>query len=301
MSYLTTADVLKFSPNWGVDPAVGLVSNVLNAAPLIQKLAARSIPGFTYKYTRKTADPSVGFRNANDGRTNSVATYDNITVALEILDATFWVDVAVAEADDRGVEACLAQQAADALEAAFFEAEKCVINGDADGFDGFADLLGDTSEDMVVNAEGSTALSASSVYAVRVGLNDCHLLWGQNGIIAAGDRSIVPVAGSSTGTFPSYYTPVTAWCGLQVGSAYSVGRIANLTVGKPLDDDLLAELIAKFPAAKPPTLLVMNRRSLMQLQQSRTATNPTGSPAPFPSESFTMRRPRTGGFLAGAE
>jgi hypothetical protein len=30
----------------------------------------------------------------------------------------------------------------------------------------------------------------------------------------------------------------------------------------------------------------MNRRSLRQLQQSRTATNSTGAPAPFPTEAF---------------
>jgi len=30
----------------------------------------------------------------------------------------------------------------------------------------------------------------------------------------------------------------------------------------------------------------MNRRSLKQLQVSRTATNATGAPAPFPQESF---------------
>jgi hypothetical protein len=35
-----------------------------------------------------------------------------------------------------------------------------------------------------------------------------------------------------------------------------------------------------------PTILVMNRRSLKQLQESRTATNATGAPAPFPSEAF---------------
>jgi hypothetical protein len=34
--------------------------------------------------------------------------------------------------------------------------------------------------------------------------------------------------------------------------------------------------------------LVMNRRSLQQLQASRTATNPTGSPAPFPQSAFNL-------------
>ena len=53
-----------------------------------------------------------------------------------------------------------------------------------------------------------------------------------------------------------------------------------------MTDALLAQLIEKFPAGRGPNYLVMNRRSLRQLQASRTATNPTGAPAPFPSEAF---------------
>jgi hypothetical protein len=41
-----------------------------------------------------------------------------------------------------------------------------------------------------------------------------------------------------------------------------------------------------FPASRGPNYVVMNRRSLGQLQRSRTATNPTGAPAPFPQEAF---------------
>jgi hypothetical protein len=33
-------------------------------------------------------------------------------------------------------------------------------------------------------------------------------------------------------------------------------------------------------------MIAMNRVALKELQQSRTATNPTGAPAPFPAEAF---------------
>ena len=73
-----------------------------------------------------------------------------------------------------------------------------------------------------------------------------------------------------------------------MGGAYSVGRIANLTAdaGKGLTDDLISDLLSQFPAGMVPTLLVCSRRSLKQLQQSRTATNQTGAPEPFPSDAF---------------
>jgi hypothetical protein len=95
------------------------------------------------------------------------------------------------------------------------------------------------------------------------------------------------MAGSSSGMFNAYVTPVQAYLGLQVGSIYSIGRIANLDASaNGLTDDKISDALSKFPAARPATHLVMNRRSLQQLQSSRTATNPTGAPADFPQSAF---------------
>ena len=178
------------------------------------------------------------------------------------------------------------------LKAAFFAAEaqvlKGTVGGAAAGFSGLADalLFGGA---MVVNAGGTTAATGSSVYAVRStpDLNNVSVIMGANGMIDVGETVVQRLAGA-TGTYPAYYTPISAWMGLQIGSSYSAGRICNITEdsGKKLTDALLAQLIEKFPAGRGPNYLVMNRRSLRQLQASRTATNPTGAPAPFPSEAF---------------
>jgi hypothetical protein len=107
-------------------------------------------------------------------------------------------------------------------------------------------------------------------------------------MIEIGERQIVERAGSVTGRFPAYYHPIVGWCGLKIGSVHSVVRIANLTEdsGKGLTDALLSRAMQIFPASRGPNYVVMNRRSLGQLQRSRTATNPTGAPAPFPQEAF---------------
>ena len=111
---------------------------------------------------------------------------------------------------------------------------------------------------------------------------------GQNGNLSVDDSVVIRAAGATTGTYPAYYTPIHAWMCLQIGGAYSVGRICNLTAqaGKTLTDALLAQCLATFPASRPPTHWAMNRRSLFQLQAARTATNSTGAPAPIPTESF---------------
>jgi len=290
-SYLTTSDVAIF----GAADMEGVISDVLDEAPLLQVLAARQTMGITFTYNKKTANPAVGFRSANDGTENTKATRSAVTVNLGILDASFAVDMAVANADELGWQHVMALEAQDHLRQAMKEVEEQILNGTvgnqaSPGFDGFADQtnLDGASDAMVVNAAGTTASTGSSVYGIRTGQNDVEVIWGQQGKIAVGERQIVERAGSSTGLFPAYYHPINGWTGLKIGSSTSVGRIGNLTedAGKGLTDDLVAELLNLFPAGGKPNYLAMNGRSLEQLRASRTATNPTGAPAPFPTEAF---------------
>lgn len=286
-SFMTTAEVTKFNDS---DLSIGIISDVLDDAPVLSRLAARSIAGYTYKYLKKTANPTVGFRLENDGRDMNLGTYSTKTITLSILDATFGVDVAVAQSDERGWAAMLGTQAVDHLRAAMAKAEDELINGDnANGFDAMADqTTGHIGGAMNVDAGGTTADTGSSLYLIRSGLSDLHVVWGQDGVIDIGETSIQKFAGSATGSYPAYYTPVTAWVGMQVGGVYSMGRVCNLTAdsGKGLTDALISSSISKFPAGRGPSFMACSRRSLQQLQDSRTATNPTGAPAPFPDSAF---------------
>jgi hypothetical protein len=104
--------------------------------------------------------------------------------------------------------------------------------------------------------------------------------------IELGETVVVDMLDGTGKHFPAYYTPGSAWCGLQIGGAYDIVRIANLTAdtGKGLTDDLIYTALSRFPGGRSPTHIVMNRRSLSQLRKSRTATNATGTPAPIPRE-----------------
>jgi hypothetical protein len=46
---------------------------------------------------------------------------------------------------------------------------------------------------------------------------------------------------------------------------------------------MLYEALALFPASKQPNMIAMNRQSLKQLRESRTAVNPSGAPAERPT------------------
>jgi hypothetical protein len=126
------------------------------------------------------------------------------------------------------------------------------------------------------------------VWAVKFGPNQVQWVWGNNGDLQLSDIDMRDVNDANGNPFTAYHQELLAYPGLQVASVRGIGRIKKLTTdsGKGLTDDLISALLAKFQVGVVPDVLFMSRRSLTQLQQSRTATNVTGAPAPFPSEAF---------------
>lgn len=268
------------------------VTDLLDRAPLLARLnAATASNGTAHKYLKETGAPVVGFRAPNAGREHDHSEDTLVTINLKILDASFTVDKAVADAYTKGgPSALIAREGRRHLKAAFFMAEKQLIQGvnnDSGGFVGLEDATGlDALADAMVNGAGGTT-ALSSVYAIRTepSEEDCTLIVGQAGNIQMGESQVQRVTDGSSKHYPAYFTPIDAWLGLQLGSAYSVGRLANLDAGSnTLDDDAIYDLLELFPSDRQPNVLAMGRRSLGQLRKSRTATNATGAPAPIPTE-----------------
>ena len=284
------------------------VSDLLMASPFIGALPMEpSSNGTTHKYVKETGAPVVGFRAPNAGRDMDSSDDTAVTVTLKVLDWSFLVDIAVANAWRKGKEHYLAREAKRHLKAALFAFEKQVINGiigasdsaaasgSAAGFAGFRDAatVDAVADTMVVNAGGTTADTATSVWAVRIAEDGvCGVYKGDGPSFEMEPTTTIQSVvnpGTDNKTFPAYYTPASAWLGLQVGSAYDIGRIVNVTQAEAaarLTDDWIALLLEKFPVGFGPTHLLMSRRSRRQLQDSRTATTTNGAPAPFPEESF---------------
>lgn len=288
-SFVTAADLLQLADGNISDIDV---SELLEDTPLLQRMSAIIASNSTsHEWLKKTAAPGAGFRAINDGLENTKAAYTKITQALKLFDAGFDVDMGLLKAE--GGENLKRREAIDHLKSAFVGMESQVIYGtdsDAVGFNGFADQssVDSISDDMVVDAGGTTASTASSVWAIRLGDAAVSAVYGLGGSIEVGQEYNVLRSGSVTGSYDAVRTPILFYGGLQVATSLDLGRIANVTedAGKGLTDDLLAELIGKFPAGRGPNVIAMSRRSLRQLQQSRTATNPTGAPAPFPESAF---------------
>ncbi|HEY4635661.1 MAG TPA: hypothetical protein VIG92_03790, partial [Rhodospirillales bacterium] len=87
------------------------VSDLLKASPFIAALKMEpSSNGTTHKYVKETGAPVVGFRAENVGREFDSSDDTAVSVALKILDFSWMVDVAVANAWRRGREAYIARE-----------------------------------------------------------------------------------------------------------------------------------------------------------------------------------------------
>jgi len=156
-------------------------------------------------------------------------------------------------------------------------------SADAKGFGG---LKANVDSTMIVNAAGSGS-DCTHVFAVRTDERNVALALGNEGRFdTPTDVTTQQVVDGDGNYFTAYCTYLMGRVGLQLGHAYSFGAIKNVEPDAPCTDDLIAELWAKFKVGGKPNSLLMSRRSQQQLQKSRTATNPTGAPAPFPDNWF---------------
>ena len=78
----------------------------------------------------------------------------------------------------------------------------------------------------------------------------------------------------STKRIEAYISELSSYLGLQIAADHCVVRICNLTAdsGKGVTDAKLTTAMALFPANFKPDEIFMSRRSLAQLQTSRTVS-----------------------------
>jgi hypothetical protein len=267
-------------------------TDIVEGAPVLAALAATTASGgTTHSYLKESGAPNVGFRAVNEGRDHDHSEDVKVSIDLKVLDASTSVDVALADEYQHGPEAYLDREGRRHVRASLAMFERQIFRGtgdeDAAGFEGFPDsaYLDALADAMVIGAGGATALT--SVYMIRSpgDLSGAAVVAGQSGKIKWGSTSVNMLEGSNGKLLPKYVTPITGWAGLQLGSAFSVARLANLDASaNGLTDDLLSQLFELFPEDLPPTHIAMNRRSRGQLARSRSAYHPLGKPAPLPAD-----------------
>lgn len=291
---MTSTDVLKINNS---EELVGLIEDVVKDIPEINFFAASPVQKNSYKTLALTALPSTAFRATGSYREFQTATLTNKTVECKYLDASWILEKAVAQQSDWGEDFAKALTQRAHLKSEFFTLAKQIWQGtdsDANGFTGLDAIIDAVvdggKKEMVVTANTGSITDASTVYAVRTGIDSCQLAWGSNGQFNESDvreQLLTTKDSSKTSGAWFYAQDLGGWVGLQVTSKYAAGKITGLSATNTkqgLNDDLLYELIERFPVGMKPDGLFMSRRSFSQLRQSRTAYNAIGAPAPYVQE-----------------
>jgi hypothetical protein len=293
MAQLTLLDLAKLRGN---DAAVGLIEENRLVAPEATIIPSRTITGFNYRtVTRRKIAPQIAFLNVGDPYPTGVDQFDNDLHQCHLIGQLAQVAKATLKVSGDAIESLQALDASRVIRDALltigsqtYYGVASGVNGAAKGFPGIAQAV---TAAQTVNAGGTVAGSYSSLYAVKFGVQDVNYVYGGSSTFALSDWVEQVLNG-----VPSFVSDVTAWVGLQIGNAYSVGRIKQLTqeAGCGLTDKLIATLLSQMPIGFRPDRFFINRAQALQLQSSRSVTIsaigeklPTGKEvwAPFPTES----------------
>ena len=264
----------------------------LNFSPLIEALPwFPATNGTQHKFVRATAEPGSAFRAINTGVANAAGEVELVTVTLAYLDASFHRDIAVADAFEGGHEPYMDKELAKSMGSAFMSFEQQAVNGtneDALGFTGLSEYVTQYS-DVTVNGGGAGGVRFYMLYAGEDGVAG---IVGNAGRFNVSEPRLVPIVTNVTtgAAYDAYRIAAGGYTALQIASADDYGVVGmgynyDGTSSHIFDDDAISDLYADFSAQIQGKLnmIVTNRAGLKQLQQSRTATNPTGQPAPFPT------------------
>lgn len=276
--YLTLLDVAKLNAD---DKVLPIIEQLLTVAPEAKLIPSRSpITGTSFNTLIRTNFPQPSFRNVNEGTEPVKSTYENKRVECFYLDGQLEMDVAAARADDRGEQHALDLEASGLMSGATLKIGTQLYygttsSGDAKGFPGAQQIV-DSS--LVKDATGTTSNTGSSIYGFKLGEQFVQFVPGQGAVFSLGEWRVQTITRSSK-ELDAWKNSLNGYIGVQWVHKYAVGRIKNLTAdsGKGATDALIGAWLSQFPVGFTPDVLMMSRRTCLQLQISRSPTSQTNA------------------------
>lgn len=294
----------------------GIFEAVATDAPALTAFDARTVAGTKFMTLALTGLPSSGFKSLNEGFTASNATLEVREFEASLIGGLIKEEVITANRWNQAHQSSgytyfdlqtMAKMKSDAR-----QIERVLFYGttyDAKGFPGMKELTPYTTanvltltadpgasdfEKSVINAGGSTASTASSVYSVIFGELDAQLIVANDGggelltMTEIIEQMLAPDSDAPTALSLHRVAQVYGFVGLSVSgmnqtpasvvpTQYSVRRLANLTEdsGKGVSDAKLEQLVLSHGDGKVPSMLFMNGRSARQWADSRSASTAT--------------------------
>ena len=264
------------------DREVGLIDENKAAAPEMVTIPSRGIQGTSYRTAVVTGQGAGSFRAINAGvPTQRVQVFTRLTECFPY-EAPIKLDALLQVASQGEIVDLEMLQSSAVLRTAMQRIGAQVFQGTeniAGGFSGLKQFTPKTAaagaSTNVVDATGTSANTASSVYLVKFGLPDVHLVFGNNTTIEVSDFMDQLLSDGAGGEYMGRVASLKTWVGLAIGNVHCVGRIFNLTAetGKGLTDALIARAMSQFQTGYLPDAIFVSRRSDFQLAASRPRTN----------------------------
>lgn len=277
LSLIDIAAINGAGPN-----AIGYLEGAAVNAPEVMMLPARTISGTKFNALVRTARPASGFRNANEGIAEGKGEYEPREMQMKYIDAQLKIDVQVAASDDRGAAHVLDLEAAGAYQSNLINIGRQTwygVNATRGDTKGFVGALGVVPSTLVVDAGGTTAGTASSVFLVKMAPDAVELFLSSSGSpLNIGAWTQQRVEDEDGDPYTAWVNAIQGFVGVSFLDPYCVGRIKKITAdtGKTLTESLGYQLLSAFPSGKEPTHAVMTKRSREQLRASLvTDLNPT--------------------------
>ena len=290
--FLTLKDVAARA---GTDDLVGLIENVVNKAPEIDRVMGRPIPGISYLARVRTAIGSNGaFRKANSGVVTSASHIDQKRFNTFFFDYQKRLDQPVleaAEAEGDSIGKVIAEEDSGAVLATSLALGKQFYMGttnDALGCPGLIDFLTTQQSvidsrtgnviSQVVDASGTAAGNCENVWFIHMSPQGVHWLFGKGrGMINRPWIWQQVTSQDSAGKAMAMVSNLSLWVGTSMADVHAVGAILNVDATTsltthPLTDALVAALWAKFPIGLKPNIAFASQKAIASLQIARTVT-----------------------------
>jgi hypothetical protein len=313
------------------DPGtVGLVDNIVNVAPEVDRIPGRIIPGTSYEATVLTAIGSnLAFRGANSGVPFSAPSLDEKRFNSFPLDCQFSIDEALLikgkSNGETPAQIFAAHASAGVRQKALSLGRQIYLGSlnDPKGPPGLADFMFtqrtqvDSRTGLKINqavdAGGTSPGNCQTIWFVKTGPQGVHWLFGNGTGVMMGPWVRLPGQASPDSTLanPRYQTAwknnLFGYVGSSMAQVHAVGAIINVDVVNGTttsnglwNDNLVAQLWALFPIELKPDLAFCTQNAAFMLQKQRTVTNFVSGPdrmftgAIAPIADFPTRLPTAG-------
>jgi hypothetical protein len=300
--FLTLKDISAFH---GTDDVVGLVDNIVNVAPELDRVLGRPIKGISYRARILTAlGSNAAFRKVGGGVQLSAPSFDRKRFNCLPFDCQMEVgeDLLIdAEEGETPAQIFEAHATAAVRQKALRIGKQFYLGSanDANGPMGLIDFLAiqrtqvdsrtGLKIDQAIDAGGNAAGKCEIVWFIKQGPQGVHWMFGNGRGIVMNPWLRQRTAGlDSTANNPTYRTAwvsnLFGYIGLSMANYHAIGAVINVdptvtinagvsTFAAPLNDQLVADLWAKFPITEKPDLAFCTQKAAASLQSTRAVTN----------------------------